>query len=271
MVKENSKESEPNFIGVGLIACEDDHVKTGPHTLKFGVAGSGVVDEEGGGDTGKKIYPVEDRKLLKKAFSHIKAGLVKLTGSLGIPLLTCSHPGCGAGNAQGFTNESLIQETRKTADDNVKYAGHISVSDEPELLEGVKAAACITRKEDDHTHTAEKVRLTIGGGITGIEQEEQGVAFDISADWVGFDDDSQYPEERLTEEEKIGVLVAQMKLAWMITPNIRSNEHNPFIIFNGERVKDSTVLEENQRIAQSAIDKSLVAIANGDWVAPTDH
>jgi len=259
-------ENEHEIIDSAVETCMDEDVKVGLKTVKFGIAGSGVVDEEGGSNDGKLLYPIEDRILMRKGFPHIRNGLTELTNKLGIPLFSCSHPGCGAGNAQGFSKDRLIKSTGKLARGEVRYLGHIKVSATPENLDDTDASACITREESNHAHTAKRARLTIGGGITGAEQEKEENYFDISSDWVGLDHNPNYSEdEQLKEEEKVGVLFAQMKLGWMIAPGIRDNQIDPFIIFDAHRIKDSEVLNENRRIAELAIAKAIKELENGKW------
>jgi hypothetical protein len=260
-------ENELEVIDSAVEACMDEDVKVGLKTVKFGIAGSGVVDEEGGSKDGKLLYPVEDRILMRKGFPHIRNGLTELTSKLGIPLFSCSHPGCGAGNAQGFSKERMIKSTKKLARGEVRYLGHIKISATPENLDDTDASASITREESNHTHTTKRARLTIGGGITGAEQEKEGNFFDISSDWVGFDQDPNYSEdEKLKEEEKVGVLYAQMKLGWMIAPGIRDNQIDPFIIYDAHRIKDKEALNENRRIAELAIAKAKEEMEKGKWI-----
>ena len=259
-------ENEQKEVDSAIVACIDEDVKVGLKTVKFGIAGSGVVDEEGGGENGKNIYPVRDRVLMRKGFPHIRNGLTELTAKLGIPLFSCSHPGCGAGNAQGYTTEGLIKSTGSLASGEVKYLGNIKVSAVPENLDDTEASACITREESNHTHNAKSVRLTIGGGITGVEQNNEGNLFDISADWVGFDQLHDYSEdEKFTDDEKVGLLISQMRLGWMIAPDLRDNNIDPFVIYDAHRINDSEALNENRRIAQLAIAKSMQEIEKGNW------
>ncbi len=243
---------------------EDDMVENA--VVKIGVAASGVVKMDGGNED---LYPIADRGVMKEANTYIDKWITMFSGRMVVQSFISSHPGCGAGSAQGFSEKELINATKALSDEyDIRYVGHLEVSGEPEKLEKSDTLSWFTRNID-MPHEASFINVTVGGGINGKEkkhltEEVNAKAFDVSADWVKYALDGGFDKNKA-----IQTIVFQFKLAYAIAEGVRNNR-DPFKIFNAERLNAEDTAG-NIRIVQEAIAIAKREIAEGSWKAVSHH
>lgn len=265
-IMEERKENIHMQINAIKIGCMDEDDVVDGSVIKIGVAGSGITNDHGGNE---ELYPVTDRLNMKEAGTYIGKWVKYFSNKIGVPLYATSHPECGAGSAQGFDEESLIQATKQEYDANgINYAGHLKIADRPENTPDADVQSWFTRKHGEH-HSASFINITVGGGVSGeeksnMENAKGGKTFDISADWIGSSISEGFEKTGCVE-----ALVFQFKLAYAIAEGVRNNP-DPFEIFNAKRL-DTKDAETNYGIAQEAVEIAKREIALGNWKAASHH
>lgn len=263
---EERKERLNMQINAVKIGCMDEDDVVGGSVVKIGSAGSGVTNDRGGNE---ELYPPEDRSNMKEAGKHLNKWVVDFSGKIGVPVYATSHPECGAGGAQGFSEEGLIDATKKTFHESgINYAGHLKIADRPDNTPEADIQSWFTRKNGEH-HSASFINITVGGGVSGeekdkLENEKGGKTFDISADWI-----SSSMDDGFEKSDCVKSLVFQFKLAYAIAEGVRNNPE-PFEIFNAKRMNAKDA-ERNNDVVSEAVEIAKREISMGNWKAASHH
>lgn len=261
MVERKEKITGIRVVKIGCMD-EDDVVSGG--VIKIGVAGSGVV-KIGGGN--QELYSDKEREGMQKITRQIYRWTLLFSQNNGVTANSSSHPECGAGGAQGFSEENLINETKNlSAESGINYTGHLEIVTNNQDIPR-ESLSWFTRESGPHT--AGYINVTTGGGITGgerelLEKERNSKAFDISADWAEY-----ALKSGIDRNEVVDNLVFQLRLAYAISEGVRTNS-NPFRVFNGGRLKETEV-SVNEEIVQEVFDIAKKQIDRGEWTAASHH
>lgn len=264
--RDNMVERKEKLMGIRAvkIGCMDEDDLVGEGVVKIGVAGTGAVKIDGGN---QELYSNKERAGMAKAISQIFGWSLSFSKKIGVATYSSSHPECGAGGAQGFTEEGLIEETKHLSSEHgITYTGHLDVVTDESEVPG-DSISWFTRKSGPHT--ASEINITVGGGITGkekqsLEKEENNKAFDISADWVDY-----ALKNGADRNEIIDNLVFQFKLAYAIAEGVRKSG-NPFKVYNGGRL-DASEVSVNEEVVQEAVRIADEQIGKGNWKAAAHH
>ena len=230
-----------------LVECMDEHAVVGPKTIKFGIVASALTRYSP--ESNEQVYPIEDRQLIDSLRPRIFNGLKKVSQQLDRILAFTSHPGCGGAIAQGITEQQTPELTMEMCKvNNVIYAGHLPIRTTPGPLPGnPRVNAGMLRDLDDHHHTASRLVITVGGGISGKEIREissGGEAFHISCDWL-----HNAPSVNPHEVKKY--LGLHLNIAREIAEGVRRSR-NPFVVFDTGRLPNS-ISEVNRKKVEEAL------------------
>ena len=265
MGKEN-KEKEPRTITAIKVGCMDENDQVGGKVAKIAVAGSGVVDMQGGNEA---LYPKEDRENMAYVAPYIFAWSLAFAKKLGVEAYISDHLECGAGGAQGLTPEKLNKLTVALATKHqVKHTGQLPMAHIASKTPKANILSWFDR-DPGQPHSAGGITVTIGGGVFGEEKErlekESGTpSFDISADWFKSALDSGVKKEALVQ-----YLVFQFRLAYAIAENVR-NSSDPFNVFDAKRI-DPSESNINAGVVMEAVAIAKKEISHGLWKAASHH
>jgi len=229
------------------VSCMDEGYEPALGEIHFGLVASGVTKKEGGNI---EMYSLEDRLLMEKARPVILRGLRWVADMMGIVgnLKVTSHQSCGGAGAQGIGEDNVADLTKiqsVVGDKRIVFANHIpykekaeEVPDDSDITDN-QVYARMTRKPEDHHHTADRIEITIGGGIDHTEKidEQHKNSFIISAEWIPY-----ALQNGLTKEDITRILKLQMGIAIKIM-----RRDLPVAIFDAGRLP-AHIVEENRKI-----------------------
>ena len=265
-MRKEHKEKEPQVITAARIGCMDEDDRVGPDIVKIGVAGSGVVEKRGGNES---LYSIHNRENMELVTPYIFDWVRSFAKKLGVGTYVSDHLECGAGGAQGLTAEKLNKLTSELAVKNgVIHTGQLPMSHAPAKTSKGDLLSWFDR-DPGQPHSAGRITISIGGGVSGEEKEyfekKSGISsFDISADWCKYALDS-----RLSQAPVVQNLVFQFRLAYAIAENVR-NSSDPFNVFDAKRI-DPSESNINAGVVMEAVAIAKKEISHGLWKAASHH
>ncbi len=237
---------------VAVVACMDEDLDYGAGTVVFGTAGS-LITRIGGGN--QAVYPDTKRELVARTRTAVFTELAKLAKAMGMKLYVTSHEGCGAGAAQEVKGQEALEAVTKTLCDELSlaYAGYIPHGEAPVAIGDSGVMAYIGRPEAEHHHGAQRIIITVGGGITEgeiemVEGDGYGDGFVVSADWVA----GALATGSITEEEAMDWLALHVDIADGIADGVAST--SSVRIYNANRL-DKTTADANHRLVVAMLKK----------------
>jgi len=226
--------------------CMDEDLDYGDGVVVFGSAGT-MITRIGGGN--QQVYPDRKRELVANTRGAVSYGMRVVANEMGLPIVSLSHEGCGAGAAQEIVGKRDLMATTKAVSREVgdRYGGHIPYATRPVRL-GNKVKAHIGRPESDHKHWARRIAITVGGGITERELKEfekdgHGDAFLVSADWI----QSALESGQIAPQQVLEWLMLHVDIADGIADGV--NHVQSVRIYDAGRLSDQTV-DENVRYVE---------------------